>query len=87
VPSKLIGKVFATEKCPTSVDKFTFWTNQNLILNPFDLVKVEHVNGSHSYGMIEDIYVGNSNYIAGPSLQRDVNLRPSRCIIKCHGNK
>jgi hypothetical protein len=58
VPSKLIGKVFATEKCPTSVDKFTFWTDQNLILNPFDLVKVEHVNGSHSYGMIEDIHVG-----------------------------
>jgi DNA helicase HerA-like ATPase len=55
VPSKLIGKVFATEKCPTSVDKFTFWTKQDLILNPFDLVKVEHVNGSRSYGMIEDI--------------------------------
>ena len=37
------------------MDKFTFWTDQNLILNPFDLVKVEHVNGSYSYGMIEDI--------------------------------
>jgi DNA helicase HerA-like ATPase len=55
MPGKLIGKVFATEKYPTSVDKFTFWTDQNLILNPFDIVKVEHVNGSHSYGMIEDI--------------------------------
>jgi len=56
VSKKLIGKVFATEKCPTSVDKFTFWTDQKLILNPFDIVKVEHVNGSHSYGMIEDIF-------------------------------
>jgi DNA helicase HerA-like ATPase len=55
VPSKLIGKVFATEKCPTTVDKFTFWTDQNLILNPFDLVKVEHIKDSHSYGMIENI--------------------------------
>ncbi|MDR1149648.1 MAG: ATP-binding protein [Spirochaetaceae bacterium] len=52
---KPIGRVIATEKKPTSVDKFTFWTDANLILNPFDLVKVVHVNKSVSYGMIEDI--------------------------------
>ena len=27
----------------------------SLILNPFDIVKVEHENGSYSFGMIEDI--------------------------------
>jgi len=53
--NKPIGRVIATEKKPTSVDSFAFWTDSKLILNPFDIVKVEHVNGSFSYGVIEDI--------------------------------
>lgn len=53
--SKTIGRIVATEKVPTTIDNFTFWTDRNLILNPFDIVKVEHVNGSFTYGMIEDI--------------------------------
>lgn len=53
--SIIIGRVLATEKAPTTIDNFGFWTNPTLILNPFDIVKVEHVNGSYSYGMIEDI--------------------------------
>jgi len=52
---KLIGRVIATEKKPTSVDTFAFWTDSKLILNPFDIVRVDHVNGSSSYGVIEDI--------------------------------
>lgn len=51
----LIGRVLATEKKPTTIDDFTFWTDQNLILNPFDIVKVAHVDNSYSYGVIEDI--------------------------------
>ena len=51
----LIGRVLATEKNPTTIDDFTFWTDPELILNPFDIVKVEHVNDSFSYGVIEDI--------------------------------
>lgn len=51
----LIGRVLATEKNPTTIDDFTFWTAPDLILNPFDIVKVEHVNNSFSYGVIEDI--------------------------------
>ena len=53
--NNLIGRVLATEKKPTTIDDFTFWTEQDLILNPFDIVKVEHVNGSYTYGVIEDI--------------------------------
>ena len=45
----------ATEKNPTTIDNFTFWTDPELILNPFDIVKVQHVNNSFSYGVIEDI--------------------------------
>lgn len=51
----IIGRVVATEKKPTTIDDFTFWTDPQLILNPFDIVKVQHVNGSFSYGVIEDI--------------------------------
>ena len=51
----VIGRVVATEKHPTTIDDFTFWTDPELILNPFDLVKVQHVNNSFSYGVIEDI--------------------------------
>ena len=53
--NKLIGRVIATEKNPTTIDDFTFWTDQALVLNPFDIVKVQHVKGSYSYGVIEDI--------------------------------
>jgi len=58
---KPIGRIIATEKKPTSVDSFAFWTDSRLILNPFDIVKVEHVNPhnpkeySYSFGVIEDI--------------------------------
>ena len=51
----VIGRVVATEKNPTTIDDFTFWTEPQLILNPFDIVKVQHVNNSFSYGVIEDI--------------------------------
>lgn len=53
--SVLIGRVIATEKAPTTIDNFGFWTQSDLVLNPFDIVKVEHVDGSFSYGVIEDI--------------------------------
>ena len=38
--NKLIGRVIATEKSPTTMDKFTFWTNSGLKLHAFDIVKV-----------------------------------------------
>jgi len=52
---KVIGKVIATEKNPSTIDDFYFWTNQDLILNPFDVVKVGHLQKSVSYGVIEEI--------------------------------
>ena len=53
--NKLIGRVVATEKAPTTIDRFQFWTNDDLKLNAFDIVKVEHIDKSYSYGMIENI--------------------------------
>ena len=53
--TKLIGRVLATEKNPTTMDKFCFWTDSNLKLHAFDIVKVKHIDGSFTYGVIEDI--------------------------------
>lgn len=52
--SKLIGRVMATEKSPTTMDEFNFWTNSDLKLHAFDIVKVEHIEGS-TFGVIENI--------------------------------
>lgn len=50
-----IGKVIATEKVPTTIDSFHFWTQPDTILHPFDVVKVEHLNDSKTFGVIEEI--------------------------------
>lgn len=52
---KIIGKIAATEVNPTTIDEFYFWTSPELILNPFDVVKVNHVNQSVTFGVIEEI--------------------------------
>ena len=52
---KIIGKVAALEKCPTTIDTFCFWTDKDTLLNPFDVVVVDHVNGSKTYGVVEEI--------------------------------
>ncbi len=53
--TKLIGRVLATEKSPTTMDKFCFWTDSNLKLHAFDIVKVAHIDNSYTYGVIEDV--------------------------------
>lgn len=53
--SKVIGKILATEKSPSTMEEFYFWTRPELILNPFDVVKVEHINNSKTYGVVEEI--------------------------------
>ena len=52
---KIIGKVAALEKCPTTIDTFCFWTDKDTLLNPFDVVVVDHVNDSKTYGVVEEI--------------------------------
>ena len=51
----IIGKVSATEKCPSTIDEFYFWTDKKQILSPFDIIKVEHENNSITYGVVEEI--------------------------------
>lgn len=53
--SKIIGKIAATEKAPTTIDEFFFWTDKMTILHPFDVVTVKHIHGSTTFGVIEEI--------------------------------
>ncbi len=53
--NKLIGRVLATEKNPTTIDEFYFWTNSDTKLNAFDIVKVERKDGTDTFGVIESI--------------------------------
>lgn len=53
--TKPVGRVAATERCPTTIDEFFFWTSQDLILNPFDVIKVDHVKNSSTFGVVEEI--------------------------------
>lgn len=53
---KVIGKVSATEKYPSTIDEFYFWTDKKRILSPFDIIKVEHEGDSITYGVVEEIY-------------------------------
>lgn len=54
---KLIGKVSATEKNPSSCDEFQFWLSDDTILSPFDIVLVKNkTDGSITYGVVQDIF-------------------------------
>lgn len=50
-----IGKIIATEKQPSTIEEFTFWTLKDLKLKPFDVVVVEHVENSKTFGVVEEI--------------------------------
>lgn len=54
---RVIGKISATEKCPSTTDDFCFWTDKGEILSPFDIVKVKHLpdDTTITYGVIEEI--------------------------------
>lgn len=52
---EIIGKVSATEKNPSTIDEFYFWTKSNEKLSPFDVVKVNHLDDSITYGVIQSI--------------------------------
>lgn len=50
-----IGRIIATEKQPSTIEYFTFWTDKNVKLKPFDVVVVDHIQGSKTYGVVEEI--------------------------------
>ena len=54
---KLIGKVSAKEKYPSSCDEFQFWLSDDTILSPFDIILVHNkTDDSITYGVVQDIF-------------------------------
>jgi len=50
-----VGKTSATDKDPSTSDKFTFWLAPSVIVNPFDIVEVDQVSyegKSKTYGLV-----------------------------------
>ena len=64
---KKIGKIIATEKVPTTVDYFFFWTDKERIIKPFDVIKVVHLNDSVTFGVVEEIshLTDGASFLAG----------------------
>lgn len=50
-----IGRIIATEKQPSTIEYFTFWTDKDFKLKPFDVVVVDHIQDSKTYGVVEEI--------------------------------
>lgn len=50
-----IGKVSASERYPTTVDEFYFWIQDDVIVKPFDIIKVPHYKDSVTYAVLEEI--------------------------------
>ncbi len=51
----IIGRASATEREPNTADRFSFWIHPAGRLNPFDIVAAEHLEQSHTYGLVTNI--------------------------------
>lgn len=85
---KLIGKVSATEKFPSSCDEFQFWMSDDTILSPFDIVRVQNsIDDSITYGVVQDILhitdgAGHiSNYVSSDFGNVDISPMTRRLAL------
>lgn len=68
--TKIIGKITATENRPTSFNTVRFWISDNEVIKIFDVVRIQHINNSHTYAIITDLqYITDSvghlaNYVS-----------------------
>lgn len=54
-PSTPIGKASATEREPNSSEKFSFWLGPDEIVNPFDIVEADQMEGTRTFGLVTNI--------------------------------
>lgn len=52
---RAIGKASATERDPTSSEKFSFWLAPEEIVNPFDIVEADQMQGTRTFGLVTNI--------------------------------
>jgi len=51
----VIGRVSATERAPSCSEEFQFWMGPDEVVNPFDIVDVEHMRESTTFGLVTNI--------------------------------
>ncbi len=51
----IIGKASATERDPNSSEKFSFWLGPEDIVNPFDIVEADQMQGTRTFGLVTNI--------------------------------
>ena len=51
----IIGRVVATEKNPSTTNSVQFWVEKNMVLKPFDVVRIRHIKGSCTYAIITEL--------------------------------
>jgi len=52
---QVIGKASATERDPNSSEKFSFWLAPEEIVNPFDIVEADQMEGTRTFGLVTNI--------------------------------
>lgn len=52
---QVIGKASATEGDPNSSEKFSFWLAPEEIVNPFDIVEADQMEGTRTFGLVTNI--------------------------------
>jgi hypothetical protein len=68
--TRVIGRASATERQANTAERFYFWLRPGEQVNPFDIVDAEHLDGTHTYGLVTNIHHSTdapahlSNYIA-----------------------
>jgi len=87
-----IGRITATESMPSTIDEFYFWTKTDVLLSPFDVVRVDHIAGSKTFGIVQEIsHITDApgfltNYISndfGDCHAAENTLRVGMNYVKC----
>lgn len=53
--NEVIGRASATERDPSSSERFSFWLAPKAIVNPFDIVEAQQVKSSRTLGLVTNI--------------------------------
>ncbi|HOX54374.1 MAG TPA: ATP-binding protein [Candidatus Omnitrophota bacterium] len=51
----IIGKASATQNEPNSSEKFSFWLAPEEIVNPFDIIEADQMQGTRTFGLVTNI--------------------------------
>ena len=50
-----IGKTSSPERSPNDTNNFTCWIKDGIVLSPFDFISADHINGSITVGIVQEI--------------------------------